>query len=76
MYKIACVVGTRPEAIKMAPLIRLLKEDGHFAVTVLASGQHTDMLQQALAHFHIAADVNLNVMRERQTRRPDRKSVV
>lgn len=67
MYKIACVVGTRPEAIKMAPLIRLLKEDEHFAVTVLASGQHTDMLQQALAHFHIAADVNLNVMRERQT---------
>ena len=41
MYKIACVVGTRPEAIKMAPLIRLLKEDGPFAVTVLASGQHT-----------------------------------
>ena len=51
----------------MAPLVRLLKEDGRFAVTVLASGQHSDMLQQALAHFRIAADVNLNVMRERQT---------
>ena len=51
----------------MAPLVRLLKEDGRFAVTVLASGQHADMLQQALAHFRIAVDVNLNVMRERQT---------
>ena len=67
MHRIACVVGTRPEAIKMAPLVRLLKEDGRFVVTVLASGQHADMLQQALAHFRIAADVNLNVMRERQT---------
>ena len=55
MHRIACVVGTRPEAIKMAPLVRLLKEDGRFAVTVLASGQHSDMLQQALAHFRIAA---------------------
>ena len=44
MHRIACVVGTRPEAIKMAPLVRLLKEDGRFAVTVLASGQHSDML--------------------------------
>ena len=51
----------------MAPLIRLLKGDGRFAVTVLASGQHTDMLHQALSTFRIAADVDLNVMRERQT---------
>ena len=51
----------------MAPLIRLLREDGRFAVTVLASGQHADMLLQALAHFRIEADVNLNVMRERQS---------
>ena len=32
MHRIACVVGTRPEAIKMAPLVRLLKEDGRFAL--------------------------------------------
>lgn len=51
----------------MAPLVRLLKEDRRFAVTVLASGQHTDMLQQALATFCITPDVDLNVMRERQT---------
>ncbi|MCR5347715.1 MAG: UDP-N-acetylglucosamine 2-epimerase (non-hydrolyzing) [Fretibacterium sp.] len=67
MYRVACVVGTRPEAIKMAPLILALREDARFAVTVLATGQHTDMLRQALAHFGITADVNLNIMRDRQT---------
>ncbi|MBQ9565715.1 MAG: UDP-N-acetylglucosamine 2-epimerase (non-hydrolyzing) [Synergistaceae bacterium] len=65
--KLTCVVGTRPEAIKMAPLIRVLREDRRFAVTVLATGQHTDMLRQALAHFGIEADENLNVMRDRQS---------
>ncbi len=67
MYRIACVVGTRPEAIKMAPLILTLKKDKRFAVTVLATGQHTEMLHQALSHFGIAADVDLNIMRDRQT---------
>ena len=67
IYRVACVVGTRPEAIKMAPLILTLRADGRFAVTVLGTGQHTDMLQQALAHFGIRADVNLNIMRDRQT---------
>ena len=67
MYKVTCVIGTRPEAIKMAPLIRVLREDGNFSVTVLATGQHTDMLIQALSHFCIEADVNLNIMRDRQT---------
>lgn len=67
MYRITCVVGTRPEAIKMAPLILTLKKDKRFAVTVLATGQHTEMLHQALSHFGIAADVDLNIMRDRQT---------
>ena len=65
--KIVCVVGTRPEAIKMAPLVRLLREDGRFSVTLLASGQHAEMLDQALAHFGLVANVNLNVMRDRQS---------
>lgn len=67
MYRITCVVGTRPEAIKMAPLILTLKKDKRFAVTVLATGQHTEMFHQALSHFGIAADVDLNIMRDRQT---------
>ena len=64
--KIACVVGTRPEAIKMAPVISALREKG-LDVTVLATGQHSWMLDQALAFFEIRADVNLSVMEERQS---------
>ncbi len=65
--KIACVVGTRPEAIKMAPLILELRKDSEIDVTVLATGQHTDMLRQALDDFGLTADFNLNIMRDRQT---------
>ena len=69
MYRIVCAVGTRPEAIKMAPLIRALREDekGRFAVMVLSTGQHQSMLHQALERFEIEADVDLNIMRDRQT---------
>ncbi|MDR1620760.1 MAG: UDP-N-acetylglucosamine 2-epimerase (non-hydrolyzing) [Synergistaceae bacterium] len=65
--KVACVVGTRPEAIKMAPLVAALKRDPAFEARVVASGQHTDMLFQALDHFGIEADVNLDVMKASQT---------
>lgn len=64
--KIVCVVGTRPEGIKMAPLIRVLREQ-NFPVTVLSTGQHLQMLHQSLEFFGIEADVNLSVMEERQT---------
>jgi UDP-N-acetylglucosamine 2-epimerase (non-hydrolysing) len=67
--KIACVVGTRPEAIKMAPLILALREDPAFETRVLASGQHSDMMTRALDHFGIGPDVNLNVMKDRSNSR-------
>ena len=67
MKNIACVVGTRPEAIKMAPVILELRKDPEICVTVLATGQHTDMLKQALDDFGITADFNLNIMRNNQT---------
>ena len=67
MKKIACVIGTRPEAIKMAPVILELKKDPELSVKVLATGQHTDMLKQALDDFGITADFNLNIMRANQT---------
>ncbi|MBQ3654097.1 MAG: UDP-N-acetylglucosamine 2-epimerase (non-hydrolyzing) [Synergistaceae bacterium] len=67
MKKIVCIVGTRPEAIKMAPVIHELRKDDGFRVTVLATGQHTDMLTQALSDFGLAPDENLNIMREAQT---------
>ena len=65
--KIACIVGTRPEAIKMSPLIHELRRDEEFSVTVLATGQHTDMLTQALSDFGLTPDENLNIMRDKQT---------
>ncbi len=64
--KIVCVVGTRPEGIKMAPLIQALRKEG-FGVTVLSTGQHLHMLNQSLEFFGIRADVNLSIMEERQT---------
>lgn len=67
MKKIACVVGTRPEAIKMAPVIHELRKDSDLKVTVLATGQHTDMLTQALGDFGIVPDENLNIMRDKQS---------
>lgn len=67
IIKLLCVTGTRPEAIKMAPLINILKADADFKITVLTTGQHTDMLKQALAFFNIVPDFDLNIMRERQS---------
>jgi UDP-N-acetylglucosamine 2-epimerase (non-hydrolysing) len=65
--KICLVLGTRPEAIKMAPLILTLKNDDLFNVFVLATGQHTDMLLSPLEFFGIIPDFNLEIMREKQS---------
>ena len=65
--KIACIVGTRPEAIKMAPLVHELRRNAGFSVTTLATGQHTDMLIQALSDFGLKPDANLNIMRAAQS---------
>ncbi|KUK57711.1 MAG: UDP-N-acetylglucosamine 2-epimerase [Synergistales bacterium 53_16] len=64
---ICCVVGTRPEAIKMAPVIRALKEEKWADPFVLATGQHMDMLRQALCYFGIRSDLDLSIMKENQT---------
>lgn len=64
---VICVAGTRPEAIKMAPVILTLRERPEFLVYTLATGQHSDMLDQAFAHFQIEPDHNLRVMREGQS---------
>lgn len=67
MKNITCVTGTRPEAIKMAPVILELRKNPDFNVTTLATGQHTDMLRQALKDFGITPDVDLNIMKQAQT---------
>ncbi len=64
---VVCVVGTRPEAIKMAPVVIALRTQGYFDVKILATGQHSTMLDQALGHFRLTADLNLHIMKERQS---------
>jgi UDP-N-acetylglucosamine 2-epimerase (non-hydrolysing) len=64
--KIVCVVGTRPEAVKMAPIILRLRRDPALAVRVLTTGQHRQLLDQALGEFGIASDEDLDLMRPNQ----------
>ncbi|KAB2657539.1 UDP-N-acetylglucosamine 2-epimerase (non-hydrolyzing) [Brucella tritici] len=66
MKKILCVVGTRPEAIKMVPVILALRSAGWAEVRVLATAQHRAMLDQVLGFFNIVPDYDLNVMRPNQ----------
>lgn len=66
--KIVCVVGTRPEVVKMAPIVRELRTDPEaFEVKVLASGQHRDLLDQMLDVFDLVPDADFNVMKPGQT---------
>jgi UDP-N-acetylglucosamine 2-epimerase (non-hydrolysing) len=60
------VFGTRPEAIKLAPVISSLKKSKGFEVTVCSTGQHKEMLDQVLQLFNIKVDISLNVMRGNQ----------
>lgn len=65
--RILVAVGTRPEAIKMAPVILALKREPWADVSVLATAQHRQMLDQVLDVFGIVPDIDLNVMRPNQT---------
>ncbi len=57
-----CCIGTRPEAIKMAPVILTLKQQSWAAIRVLATAQHRHMLDQVLNFFAIKPDVDLDIM--------------
>ncbi len=61
------IVGTRPDAIKMAPVVLALREDPRFQVRVIATGQHREMLDQVLQLFRITPDEDLQVMTPHQT---------
>lgn len=63
---ILCVVGTRPEAIKMAPIILALKSEPWVEVRVLATAQHRHMLDQVMNFFGIEPDIDLDIMRPNQ----------
>lgn len=61
------VFGTRPEAIKMCPLVNELKQRGRFNVVVCVTGQHRQMLDQVLEAFGVVPDYDLSVMKDKQT---------
>ncbi|WP_454827182.1 non-hydrolyzing UDP-N-acetylglucosamine 2-epimerase [Paraburkholderia xenovorans] len=67
MKKIAVVFGTRPEAIKMAPVIRALKASSTLQPVVIATAQHREMLDQVMDVFDIGSDYDLDLMRPDQT---------
>src|SRR6185312_13072920 len=66
--KVLCVFGTRPEAIKMAPVVRSLrKRPNDFKTTVVVTAQHRTMLDQVMNLFHITSDFDLNIMQQSQS---------
>jgi len=68
MKKVLVVFGTRPEAIKMAPVVlELKKHRKHFKTVVCATAQHRHMLDQVLSIFRIQPDIDLDLMRRNQT---------
>lgn len=66
-FKVAVIFGTRPEAIKVAPIILALKKDPFFDCRVCVTGQHRQLLDQVMAVFEIKADTDLHLMQPNQT---------
>ena len=68
-YRLAFVFGTRPEAVKLIPLIKELKETTNFSCFTINTGQHREMIQQILKSFNMenAIDFNLNIMKKNQS---------
>ena len=67
MKKIMLVFGTRPEAIKMCPLVNELKKRDSIETLVCVTGQHRQMLDQVLETFHVIPDYDLSIMKDKQT---------
>ena len=67
VIKVLSVFGTRPEAIKMCPLVKALSREAHIESIVCVTGQHREMLDQVLDIFSIVPDYDLNIMKAGQT---------
>ncbi|MDO5655132.1 MAG: UDP-N-acetylglucosamine 2-epimerase (non-hydrolyzing) [Flavobacteriaceae bacterium] len=65
--KILFLFGTRPEAIKMAPLIKTFEKDKNFEITLGITGQHKEMLKQVIDFFEIKENYQLNIMQPKQS---------
>lgn len=66
-YTVLAVFGTRPEAVKMAPVVKALQQHPDFRVKVILTAQHREMLDQVMRQFGLTGDVDLNIMQPRQT---------
>ncbi len=64
--RVMCVFGTRPEAVKLAPVVHALRRSKTLQPYIVLTAQHREMLDQMLGWFHIEPDVDLNLMRPRQ----------
>lgn len=67
MQKVMLVFGTRPEAIKMCPLVNELKSRDNIQTVVCVTGQHRQMLDQVLNVFNVVPDYDLSIMKDKQT---------
>ena len=67
MKKIMLAFGTRPEAIKMCPLVNELKKRKGFEIVVCVTGQHRQMLDQVLKTFGVVPDYDFSIMKDQQT---------
>ena len=66
-YKVCITLGTRPEAIKLAPVIQKFRNSEAFDTHVILTGQHKEMVEQVMQLFEITADEDLNIMQPKQT---------
>ncbi len=66
-FTVLTVFGTRPEAVKMAPIVRQLRHEPSIDVKVVVTAQHREMLDQVMQQFELVSDVDLNIMQPRQT---------
>jgi len=65
--KVMTIFGTRPEAIKMAPLVKQLEQNPYIESVVCVTAQHREMLDQVLELFEIKPDYDLDIMQQRQS---------
>lgn len=65
--KVMLIFGTRPEAIKMCPLVKGLEQDGRFETVVCVTGQHRSMLDQVLQVFHVKPQYDFDIMSQNQS---------
>ncbi|WP_293334983.1 non-hydrolyzing UDP-N-acetylglucosamine 2-epimerase [Microcoleus sp. CAWBG58] len=67
IHRICIVLGTRPEAIKLAPVIQLFKKSPNFDTQVILTGQHREMVEQVMQMFDLKADRDLAIMQHQQS---------